>query len=93
MRSTNPVCTSNPEDTTQPLHDFPIAHLLIGTNREHGKADHIGVFESLIKGSEILYRNISRNRQTAYYRFFEIIPSSIATISRSLILAVVSTER
>jgi hypothetical protein len=65
----------------------------MGTNKEHGKADHIGVFESLIKGSEILFRNISRSPQTVYYRFFGIIPSSIATISRNLILAVVSTER
>ncbi len=34
-------------------HDMTSAtvHVLIGTNREQGKADHIGVFESLIKGS------------------------------------------
>jgi hypothetical protein len=64
----------------------------MGTNREHDKADHIGVFESHLQGSEILFRNISRNHQTAYYRFFGIIPSSMATISSNLILAVVSTD-
>ena len=48
---------------------------------------------SALYGSEIFCRKISRNRQTAYYRFFGIIPSSMATISRNLILAVVSTER
>jgi hypothetical protein len=32
-------------------HDFKSGHLSIGTYRKYGKADHIGVFESLIKGS------------------------------------------
>ena len=68
MRSTNPVCTSSPEDTSQPLHDFAMIHLLIGANREHGKADNIGVFESPIKGNAPARRYVSKNRQTSQYR-------------------------
>ena len=50
LRSINPVCTSNLEDTIKSWHDFPTTHLLIGTNREHDKTDHIGGYSEPVLG-------------------------------------------